>query len=167
MRRQNCRAKFSFIYSQILVMPCIMVLEVEIPVQFRLCYLFMEDHMQVHRVLISLFFISLLRRVNCFYNSFSELFYLVIVLRFSFCFTGFGVIIVNYSGSLGCGNNYVHALLGKIGSLDVTDCYITLQKSFEKFQWLDNKNVMIFGGSHGGFLATHLSAQYPVIFSPF
>lgn len=70
--------------------------------------------------------------------------------------------IANYSGSLGCGNDYVHALLGKIGSLDVKDCYITLQKSFEKFQWLDSKNVMLFGGSHGGFLGTHLSARYPV-----
>ncbi|KAK7602184.1 hypothetical protein V9T40_009625 [Parthenolecanium corni] len=82
------------------------------------------------------------------------------VLHF-FTGQGFGIVIVNYSGSLGCGNSYVYSLLGKIGKLDVKDCYITLHKSFEKFQWLDSKNVVLFGGSHGGFLATHLSAQYP------
>lgn len=77
-------------------------------------------------------------------------------------FSGLAVLIVNYRGSTGCGKDFLDALPGHVGSLDVKDCYVALQNSFNKFPWLDPKNVLLFGGSHGGFLVTHLSSQYPV-----
>lgn len=77
-------------------------------------------------------------------------------------FSGLAVLIINYRGSTGCGKDFLDALLGHVGSLDVKDCYVALQNSFDKFPWLDPKNVLLFGGSHGGFIVTHLSSQYPV-----
>lgn len=77
-------------------------------------------------------------------------------------FLGFGVLIVHYHGSSGVGQKFVDSLPGKVGSLDAEDCYFSLQTALKKFPWLDRNRVLLFGGSHGGFLVTHLSSQYPV-----
>lgn len=72
------------------------------------------------------------------------------------------MLIVHFHGSSGIGQKYIDSLPGRIGSLDVQDCYTTLQIALKKFPWLDPNRVVLFGGSHGGFLVTHLSSQYPV-----
>ena len=64
--------------------------------------------------------------------------------------------LVNYTGSLGFGQKYVDALIGRAGSLDVKDCYesakhliaIGLTKEGPGMQFVQ-------GGSHGGFLSAH------------
>ncbi|CAG0916367.1 unnamed protein product [Notodromas monacha] len=74
---------------------------------------------------------------------------------------GFAVLRVNYRGSLGCGEDYVQALLGRIGTLDVGDCHHTVLHVLEKYKLLDPKRISLMGGSHGGFLVSHLAGQYP------
>lgn len=78
--------------------------------------------------------------------------------------TGYAVLLINYRGSIGAGKDNVEFLLGKIGSSDVNDCYLALGRALKKFEWLDERRVVVVGGSHGGFLATHLSGQFPDIF---
>jgi len=71
---------------------------------------------------------------------------------------GYDLLLPNYVGSTGYGKDQVHALAGHIGDYDVNDCLTALdavlaEKSYE--------NVFVCGGSHGGFLAAHLSAARP------
>jgi acylaminoacyl-peptidase len=75
---------------------------------------------------------------------------------------GYSVLIVNYPGTTGYGQDYLSSLNGNIGKLDVRSCGDFL-KSFlklEKYnQIIDERNIMLFGGSHGGFLSCWLSVH--------
>ena len=87
-----------------------------------------------------------------------------------FLCNGYGVLVINYPGSSGYGQNYLNNLNGKIGDLDLKSCGKFL-KSFvkenkNKYNLADNK-TMIYGGSHGGFLGAWLicSENYNKLFS--
>ncbi|XP_044753157.1 acylamino-acid-releasing enzyme-like [Coccinella septempunctata] len=77
---------------------------------------------------------------------------------------GFAVLLINYRGSIGAGNNSVQSLLGRIGVSDVSDCVLATNEALKKYPWLDPSKMVLCGGSHGGFLVTHLSGQYPDMF---
>jgi len=68
------------------------------------------------------------------------------------------VLFINYRGSTGLGKDYVESLLGKIGDADVKDVYNAVQSN----PLWSNRKLVLYGGSHGGFLVTQLSGQYPV-----
>jgi len=65
---------------------------------------------------------------------------------------------VNYRGSIGLGKNYVELLPGNIGDFDVKDVYNAVKSN----PLCSGRKLLLYGGSHGGFLVTHLSGQYPV-----
>jgi len=73
---------------------------------------------------------------------------------------GFDILVCNYPGSTGYGLNYLEALSGNIGDLDVTSTgnFIThfLQANSDKY---NTKEVYVYGGSHGGFLSSWLSVD--------
>jgi acylaminoacyl-peptidase len=75
---------------------------------------------------------------------------------------GFTILHINYSGSLGYGQAYNNKLIGKVGDLDVKDCYHSIQKVLESEGI--KEAPFVIGGSHGGFLAAHLIGQYPDTF---
>ncbi|ETK95747.1 hypothetical protein F441_01413 [Phytophthora nicotianae CJ01A1] len=78
---------------------------------------------------------------------------------------GFAVVTVNYRGSTGFGIKALESLIGKVGTQDVYDCHYALCYLLEKNSRLglslDKTRVHCSGGSHGGFLVTHLIAQFP------
>eukprot|EP00092_Neocalanus_flemingeri_P040427 GFUD01044028.1.p1 GENE.GFUD01044028.1~~GFUD01044028.1.p1 ORF type:complete len:711 (-),score=264.14 GFUD01044028.1:62-2194(-) len=78
-----------------------------------------------------------------------------------FCQLGYGVLFVNYRGSVGFGEDNVRSLLGKVGDMDVKDCHLAREMCLEKFPHLSREKCVLMGGSHGGFLVTHLAGQYP------
>ncbi|XP_050412759.2 acylamino-acid-releasing enzyme isoform X1 [Patella vulgata] len=80
-----------------------------------------------------------------------------------FCQSGYSVLLVNYRGSLGFGQNSVNSLLGNIGDQDVKDVKAALDDVIQR-GLVDGDQVFVFGGSHGGFLTTHLIGQYPGFF---
>ncbi|XP_077574154.1 acylamino-acid-releasing enzyme [Stigmatopora nigra] len=74
---------------------------------------------------------------------------------------GFAVLMVNYRGSTGFGQDSILSLIGRIGSQDVKDVQRAVLAALETDSTLDAKRVAVIGGSHGGFLSCHLVAQYP------
>ncbi|KAG7210903.1 hypothetical protein KM043_016281 [Ampulex compressa] len=91
------------------------------------------------------------------------------VNAFSFDYTfmnalGFAVVQVNYRGSTGMGSKNVEFLQGKVGDTDVKDCVTATQQVLAKYPWLNPDQIGLSGGSHGGFLVTHLSAQHPDLY---
>ncbi|KAL5515529.1 hypothetical protein EMCRGX_G000706 [Ephydatia muelleri] len=73
---------------------------------------------------------------------------------------GFVVLLVNYRGSKGYGNASIYSLPGRCGTADVVDCHNAALDVIAKGM-ADGGKVVVLGGSHGGFLAAHLVAQYP------
>lgn len=71
---------------------------------------------------------------------------------------GLKVLLINYRGSTGVSDDYVKQLIGNIGQIDVSDCLQTV-RYFVQNGLIDPSKLIIQGGSHGGFLACHLSCQ--------
>lgn len=74
------------------------------------------------------------------------------------------VLLLNYRGSYSYDKRHNNSLLGNIGYGDVNDCLNMVLFFREKFQ-LNMDKLAIQGGSHGGFLAAHLSTQKEVKFN--
>ncbi|KAG8829257.1 hypothetical protein FRC17_006885 [Serendipita sp. 399] len=79
---------------------------------------------------------------------------------------GYNVSLPNYTGSLGYGQKWVEALLGKIGSLDVEDVMASAKELVKQGMAKEGPGMQLYmGGSHGGFLGAHVVGQYPSFFS--
>ncbi|XP_003573923.1 acylamino-acid-releasing enzyme 1 isoform X1 [Brachypodium distachyon] len=76
---------------------------------------------------------------------------------------GYNLLVVNYRGSLGFGEEALQSLPGNIGSQDVNDV-LTALDFVTKRGLIDASRVAVVGGSHGGFLTTHLIGQAPETF---
>ncbi len=77
--------------------------------------------------------------------------------------SGYCVILVNYRGSTGFGESALQSLPGSIGTNDVADCMAALKAGIDH-GWVDAGKVAAVGGSHGGFLSSHLVGQHPDAF---
>ncbi|KAK3878889.1 hypothetical protein Pcinc_016519 [Petrolisthes cinctipes] len=78
---------------------------------------------------------------------------------------GFSVLWPNYRGSTGAGQDSVNSLLGHAGLTDVSDVHFaTLDCLLRYSDVLDQHRVYLLGGSHGGFLVTHLAAQHQNVY---
>lgn len=73
---------------------------------------------------------------------------------------GFVVTLVNYRGSLGFGQGFIDSLPGFVGTNDVQDVQLAAEEVL-KLGLADPDRVAVSGGSHGGFLSTHMIGQYP------
>ncbi|KAM3617790.1 uncharacterized protein V6R79_011295 [Siganus canaliculatus] len=74
---------------------------------------------------------------------------------------GFAVLMVNYRGSTGFGQDSIMSLIGQIGSQDVKDVQRAVLTALQTDTTLNPKRLAVIGGSHGGFLSCHLVGQYP------
>ncbi|XP_019114958.1 acylamino-acid-releasing enzyme isoform X2 [Larimichthys crocea] len=74
---------------------------------------------------------------------------------------GFAVLMVNYRGSTGFGQDSILSLISHIGSQDVKDVQRAVLTALQTDNTLDPKRLAVIGGSHGGFLSCHLVGQYP------
>ena len=60
------------------------------------------------------------------------------------------------------GTDNVNYLIGKSGDVDIRDCITAIEETLKKYPWIDRDRILVWGGSHGGFIGAHLSGQYPV-----
>lgn len=77
--------------------------------------------------------------------------------------TGFACILINFRGSAGSGDSSIHFLPGRIGSADVKDCKLATDQVVDNFP-INNGKLILYGGSYGGTLVTHLSGLYPDVY---
>jgi acylaminoacyl-peptidase len=68
---------------------------------------------------------------------------------------GYAVLMVNYRGSTGFGADFLNALPGRCGELDINDCVDSILHVFDEGK-ADPNRLAVIGGSHGGFIAGHL-----------
>ncbi|XP_071704367.1 acylamino-acid-releasing enzyme-like isoform X2 [Rutidosis leptorrhynchoides] len=73
---------------------------------------------------------------------------------------GFSLLIVNYRGSLGFGEEALQSLLGQVGTQDVNDVLTAIDHVIDTGLANPSK-IVVMGLSHGGFLTTHLIGQAP------
>ncbi|KAG8373132.1 hypothetical protein BUALT_Bualt12G0138900 [Buddleja alternifolia] len=76
------------------------------------------------------------------------------------CSLGYNLLIVNYRGSLGFGEEALQSLPGNVGTQDVNDVLTAVDYVVDK-GLADPSKIVVLGGSHGGFLTTHLIGQAP------
>jgi len=76
------------------------------------------------------------------------------------CLLGYAVLMVNYRGSIGFGQDSVKSILGLIGRQDVDDVQSIVEQVMSSGV-VDKEKVVLIGGSHGGFLTAHLIGQFP------
>ncbi|XP_063742025.1 S9 family peptidase isoform X2 [Eleginops maclovinus] len=74
---------------------------------------------------------------------------------------GFAVLMVNYRGSTGFGQDSILSLIGNIGMQDVKDVQRAVLSALQSDITLDSKRLAVIGGSHGGFLSCHMVGRYP------
>eukprot|EP00986_Skeletonema_menzelii_P013582 scaffold8048_cov134-Skeletonema_menzelii.AAC.2 len=75
----------------------------------------------------------------------------------------YAVLHVNFRGSTGFGQAALESLAGSAGTQDVLDVVAATRAAIDT-GLIDPGRVGICGGSHGGFLAAHLSGQHPDLF---
>ncbi|KAL7436806.1 hypothetical protein ACHAXM_005764 [Skeletonema potamos] len=75
----------------------------------------------------------------------------------------YAVLHVNFRGSTGFGQAALESLAGNAGTQDVLDVVAATRAAIDT-GIIDPERVGICGGSHGGFLAAHLSGQHPNLF---
>ncbi len=83
--------------------------------------------------------------------------------------SGFMVCMMNYRGSTGHGEEVLNALPGNIGDMDVRDCWDLYRRCLKEAHLVvdvDESKVLLLGGSHGGFLAAHMSRSSSPGFPP-
>ncbi|CCI44720.1 unnamed protein product [Albugo candida] len=92
------------------------------------------------------------------------------VLYNYFAALGFVTVSVNYRGSIGFGKGALESLVGKAGTQDVFDCHYGLLYALDQMTKggerddmiaIDRSRIHCSGGSHGGFICTHLIGQFP------
>jgi len=77
---------------------------------------------------------------------------------------GFSVLQVNYRGSTGRGRKFKQEIFGDWGGAAQGDIAVVTEHVLGAYEWLDEQQVVAFGGSHGGYSAYWQLIQYPSIY---
>jgi len=65
---------------------------------------------------------------------------------------GYGVLLIDFHGSTGYGQNFTNSILGHWGDLPYSDVMTGLNVALNQFDWMDPKRVVACGASYGGYM---------------
>ena len=77
---------------------------------------------------------------------------------------GFSVLQVNYRGSTGRGREFVEELYDDWGGAEQGDIVTITEHVLDEHDWLNDDQVVVFGGSYGGYSAYWQMVQYPDLY---
>ncbi|WP_415378983.1 S9 family peptidase [Halosimplex sp. TS25] len=77
---------------------------------------------------------------------------------------GYSVLQVNYRGSTGRGREFKERLLDDWGGAEQGDVATAAEAVLDRYDWIDEDRVVVFGGSYGGYSAYWQSVQYPDLY---
>jgi len=78
---------------------------------------------------------------------------------------GYSVLQINYRGSTGRGKAFVEELYDDWGGAEQGDVAIAAETVLDRYDWLDDDRVVVFGGSYGGYSAYWQLVQYPDLYA--
>jgi dipeptidyl aminopeptidase/acylaminoacyl peptidase len=78
---------------------------------------------------------------------------------------GFSVLQVNYRGSTGRGRAFVEELYDDWGGAEQGDVAVGTEHVLDEYDFLDGEQVVVFGGSYGGYSAYWQTVQYPDLYA--
>jgi dipeptidyl aminopeptidase/acylaminoacyl peptidase len=78
---------------------------------------------------------------------------------------GFSVLQVNYRGSAGRGREFVEELYDDWGGAEQGDVATGVEYALDTYDWLDEDQVVVYGGSYGGYSANWQMVQFPDLYA--
>jgi len=72
---------------------------------------------------------------------------------------GYGVVMVNFHGSSGYGQNFTDSIVGNYGSLPFEDLMKGLDYALANNAWMDRNRVAALGASYGGYMIYWIAGQ--------
>ena len=77
---------------------------------------------------------------------------------------GYSVLQVNYRGSMGRGREFAEELYDDWGGAEQGDVAVAAEHVIDRYDWIDDDRVVVFGGSYGGYSAYWQMIQYPELY---
>jgi dipeptidyl aminopeptidase/acylaminoacyl peptidase len=77
---------------------------------------------------------------------------------------GFSVLQVNYRGSTGRGRGFVEEIYEDWGGAEQGDIAIGVEHVLDEYDWIDEDQIVVYGGSYGGYSTNWQVVQYPELY---
>jgi dipeptidyl aminopeptidase/acylaminoacyl peptidase len=81
------------------------------------------------------------------------------------CRRGYSVLQVNFRGSTGRGRAFRKALHGDWGGAEQGDIATAVEHALDRYAFLDDDRVAVYGGSYGGYSAAWQLVQFPDLYA--
>ena len=79
----------------------------------------------------------------------------------TFAGAGFGVVMVDFHGSLGYGEAFTRSIIEDWGGKPLRDLQLGLDAAISRYSWLDRERVAALGYSFGGFMMYWIAGNWP------
>jgi dipeptidyl aminopeptidase/acylaminoacyl peptidase len=79
----------------------------------------------------------------------------------AFASAGYGVVMIDFHGSLGYGQAFTDSISGDWGGKPFEDLKLGLAAALKQYPWLDGDHVCALGGSYGGYMMNWIAGRWP------
>ena len=79
----------------------------------------------------------------------------------SYAAAGYAVVMVDFHGSVGYGQDFTDAITGDWGGKPLEDLQKGLAAALDRYAWMDGDNVCALGASYGGYMVNWIAGNWP------
>ncbi len=79
----------------------------------------------------------------------------------SYAAAGYAVVMVDFHGSVGYGQDFTDAITGDWGGKPLEDLQKGLAAALNRYDWMDGDNVCALGASYGGYMVNWIAGNWP------